>query len=157
MGKRGPKPTPTKLLKLRGSWRGKRNPREPEPAAGVPDRPTWLTDEALQVWDQVAPDLLRLGVLTRIDGNALARYCQHFARYLAAEREVSETGTTVEKTSASGEPAGVAENPAVRQAERLSHLMLRFEQEFGLTPSARSGIHVEPKKDDGFKPRIRSG
>jgi hypothetical protein len=32
MGKRGPKPTPTKILSMRGSWRAKRKPGFPFPS-----------------------------------------------------------------------------------------------------------------------------
>ncbi len=78
MGKRGPKPTPTAVLKLRGSTlvTGRREAAEVQGPAGTPDAPEWLDEEARAAWDRIVPLLEGMGVLTRIDGNALARYCR---------------------------------------------------------------------------------
>jgi hypothetical protein len=46
MGKRGPPPTPTPILQLRGSWRGKLNRDEPQPEPVAPEKPSWLTTYA---------------------------------------------------------------------------------------------------------------
>ena len=39
----------------------------------------WLDEEAKLAWKLLLPQLERMDVLTRIDGNALARYCQLWA------------------------------------------------------------------------------
>ena len=55
MGKRGPRPTPTAVLRARGSRRADRNPDrlEPEPPPGPPECPAWLNADAKVVWDQM--------------------------------------------------------------------------------------------------------
>ncbi len=75
MGKRGPRPTPTEILKLRGSTlvTPEREAGEVHGPMGTPDRPDWLDDQAKAAWDEIAPLLQDMGILTRIDGNALMR------------------------------------------------------------------------------------
>ena len=46
IGKRGPPPTPTPILKLSGSWRVNQRHNEPQPEPGPPDKPDWLDDYA---------------------------------------------------------------------------------------------------------------
>ena len=81
MGKRGPAPTPTAVLRLRGTYRKHRSRREPTPDSTAPECPDWLDDQAKEAWAQVLPQLERMGVMTGIDGNALARYCQFWSRW----------------------------------------------------------------------------
>jgi phage terminase small subunit len=75
MGRRGPAPTPTPLLKLRGSTliTKKRERAEVKGPEGRPDCPDWLKDDARAAWDYLVPQLETMGILTRIDGNALSR------------------------------------------------------------------------------------
>ena len=77
MGKRGPPPTPTNVLKRRGSWRGNRNPGEPRPEPGRPRCPSWLGDYAKAAWRHLVPMLDRMAVLTKVDCNALAMDSLH--------------------------------------------------------------------------------
>jgi phage terminase small subunit len=80
MGKRGPRPTPTALLRLRGSPLAtkRRAATEAKGPAGARDRPEWLDDDAKAVWDQLVPQLAAMQVLSRIDRNAVGRYCVLF-------------------------------------------------------------------------------
>ena len=82
MGRRGPPPKPTKLKLLAGNP-GKRplNRREPQPRKTTPRCPAWLGKEARAVWKRMVPELRRMGVLTVIDGEALAAFCQTYARW----------------------------------------------------------------------------
>src|SRR3972149_691016 len=87
MGRRGYAPQPTKLKVLRGNpGRRRLNEREPQPQAGAPPCPDWLSAEAQAAWKELAPELGACGVLTRVDGHALARYCWAWAEW----RKVAE-------------------------------------------------------------------
>ena len=153
MGKRGPKPTPSKILKLRGSWRGEANKNEPEPEAGRPERPEGLLDEANAGWDQLVEMLDGIGLLTAIDGRALARYCQYWARWWECENFISKYGMTYPIKDKQGAVLGMAEFPQVKRSQALSQTLSKLEAEFGLTPSARTRITVEKQgeqENQGF-------
>lgn len=149
MGKRGPARTPTNILKMRGSWRAKGREGEPRPDASAPRCPKWLRPEAKRVWRELVPQLERMNVLARCDRNAIARYCQVFAKWRSAEEFLKEHGEVYPEKNASGQTLGLREYPQVSQAIRFSEQLLRLEREFGLTPSARANLSVGKKPPEG--------
>lgn len=154
MGKRGPKPTPTKILKLRGSTlvSKEREQGEVQGPNGVPDCPEWLDDEAKSAWQDVAPMLEGMGVLTRIDGNALARYCRLWSRWRKAEDFIEQKGEMYPLRSDDGKVKYFQQWPQVSIANKLAQQLTKIEAEFGMTPSARARLSVAPiskAQDDG--------
>lgn len=83
------------------------------------------------------PELLKMGVLAKVDRAAIACYCIHFERHVKAESLIRKTGLWV-KT-----PQGKLPNPAIRISNEASKLMAKFITEFGMTASSRSRIRVE--------------
>lgn len=153
MGKRGPSKTPTVILEQRGSWRAKeRAANEPKPAANMPDKPDWLTDDAGIAWDRIAPALQKLGLLTEIDGNVLARYVTLWSRWRAASDFIARNGEyyPIYQSDKAGQHAldkngnkilkYMAQFPQVGIVNKLGAALLRIEQEFGMTPSARASL-----------------
>ena len=133
MGSRGPKKTPTAILEKRGSWLAKTRNNEPIAIAEYPPCPDWIKGEALEIWERVTPQLVNMGVMTKLDGFAFSRYCVYSVLWL------KELG-----------------NPKRNEAslERYANQLARLENAFGLTPSARTGIEVKPelqKKDKFLK------
>lgn len=47
----------------------------------IPDAPDWLDEDARAEWDRVSPDLLTLGLVSRLDRQALAQYCEAVSDY----------------------------------------------------------------------------
>src|SRR5438552_1152817 len=94
MGRRGPRPTPTEILKLRGSTlvTERRVKSEAKGPPGKPTCPSWLDANAKGAWRQLVPMLEEMGVLTRIDGNALTRYCRMWSRWRKAEEFLESKG-----------------------------------------------------------------
>ncbi len=150
MGKRGPKPTPTAVLKLRGSTlvTGRREAAEVQGPAGTPDAPEWLDQEARAAWDRVVPLLEGMGVLTRIDGHALARYCRLWSRWRRAEAFIEEKGEMYPLRDDAGKVKYFQQWPQVAVANKLAQQLTRLEGEFGMTPSARSRIQLVPAADE---------
>jgi P27 family predicted phage terminase small subunit len=59
---------------------------QPQQLPDVPDPPPFITGYAADEWWRTAPELHRLGLLTRIDAPALAAYCHAFGQWrMAAE------------------------------------------------------------------------
>ncbi len=144
MARRGPAPTPTPVLKLRGSTLAtkRREQLEAKGPAGVPDRPDWLDEQARQVWDQLVPLLEMMGVLTRVDGNALSRYCRIWTRWRKAEEFIDDKGEMYPLKDDKGAVKCFMQWPQVAIAHKLAQQLTRLEQEFGMTPASRTRIQV---------------
>ncbi len=143
MGRRGPKPTPTAMLRLVGSRELSQRTDEPKPPATAPVAPTWLSLEAKAEWRRVVPHLVKLGVIAKIDRAPLVAYCESWADYHAAVRAVRVEGKTFTT------PHGyIAKNPMVTILNESRAAVLRFAQEFGLTPSARARVSGQPRQAD---------
>ena len=68
---------PTAVLKLQGDYYPSRHgdrSREPQPS-GEPQMPAWLPERAQEFWRRHVPHLVRIGVATSVDEEALARMC----------------------------------------------------------------------------------
>jgi P27 family predicted phage terminase small subunit len=141
----GRRPKPSKLRELQGNaGHRKINKHEPKPKAGIPDQPLWLTGEASAEWNCIVPGLKELGILTKVDGKALAAYCSAWAQLVQAEAAIQKYGILIvsleEKT---GVPL-MKVNPAVRvKSDALRHVRA-FLTEFGLTPASRSRLQIKP-------------
>jgi P27 family predicted phage terminase small subunit len=134
MGYRGPIPKPTQLKVLEGNP-GKRPlpANEPKPKPVAPKCPSWLDKEAKREWRRVVPELSRLGLLTVVDGTALAAYCQAYSKWVEAEKFMQKHGM-IFKT-----PSGyIQQVPQVAIAQKYLLIVRDFCREFGLTPSSRS-------------------
>src|SRR5690349_14347556 len=143
MAKPGPKPKPT-VLKLAAGNPGRRplNEREPQPTPGIPDAPAWLDDVARACWMRTAGELHRLGVLTMIDGDALAAYCVAWSEFCKARDFVAANGQTYYVKDKDGKPKVAMQWPQVSILRNMMVQVLRYQQEFGLTPSSRTGIRA---------------
>ena len=143
MGLRGPRPMPTKQLELRGSPRAKRRKNEPKPCGNLPDAPKWLDDEAKEVYRQIVKDLGTMGVGKRPDHRPLLRYSRLWVRWKRADLHLQKYGESYPIKNADGSVKCFVQFPEVSIVAKLSVLLLRIEQEFGLTPSARARITVD--------------
>lgn len=142
MAKTGRKPKPTHLKLLQGNPGGRPlNKQEPKPGATTLACPTWLHPYAKQEWKRIAADLKRSQLLTKVDRQMLAGYCQAYARWREAEKAIAKHGMIF--TTVNGY---IQQRPEVSIANTALKEMRVFGAEFGMTPSARSGIHVPNEK-----------
>ena len=154
MAKPGPARTPSKILKIRGSPKAiYRNPNEPEPPAGFPDPPYKLDETETAMWFRLVTDLDSMGILTVIDGNALARYCTTWRKWRKCEDFCEKHGEVYISTSKTGEKVA-RKVPQATMAMNYSDQLLRLEGQFGLTPAARTSIVVNKKKPGKGKERF---
>lgn len=136
MAQRGRKPKPTVLKLLEGNPGGRPlNVNEPKPVKKAPRCPAWLEDEAKKEWKRMGKILEQMGLLTEMDMMAFAGYCQACARWKEAEEFITQHGTMIRT------PNGYLQQvPQVSIAQTNLKIMLKFCEQFGLTPSARSRI-----------------
>ena len=136
MGKRGPAPQPTALKILRGNpGLRKLNEREAQPTKVKPRCPSYLSAEAKREWRRVSKYLYDAGLLSAIDLDALAMYCDTVALWIEATQKRQEKGLV--GTTVNG---NLIQNPYLSIANRAKRDALRFMHEFGMTPSSRSRI-----------------
>jgi P27 family predicted phage terminase small subunit len=141
LSRKGFAPAPTAIKLLKGVQPKRINKREAHPPVGdVPVAPPHLSEVAQREWTRLVPDLAACGLLTRIDHAALEGYCETRARVLALEMEL-RTDKPVIYTK-KGWPIL---NPKFTALQSEYKQLMRFFIEFGMTPSARSRIQIEPK------------
>jgi P27 family predicted phage terminase small subunit len=144
MGRRGPPPTPTAVLKMRGSRRANNRAGEPAPPAEIPPRPAWLLPAAVEEWDRITPHLARLGILATIDLGVLATYCQCFAHWRAAEEWMQANGTVAVMRDDKGSIKWTAPVPQFAIAQKALEKMMRAAAELGLSAASRARLSVKP-------------
>jgi P27 family predicted phage terminase small subunit len=141
---RGAKPIPFHLKVLRGNPSHRRLRPEVEPAQPEtpPEPPEFLMPEGKAEWRRIISELHALRLVTALDVQLFAVYCQMFARWHAAEtalRRMAENDTVTAglliKT-----PDGPRRNPLLKVANDAGNAMLEFGSEFGLTAIARTRL-----------------
>lgn len=144
MGSRGPQPTPTKVLKLRGSRLARKRERrgEPELPSGMPKRPSRVEGERLDVWEAAARLLNEMGLLTPADGIALEMLADCVCRYRRVVAVLEAGGETYEFATEAGGTV-CQQRPEVAIATNLAKLILSLTDRLGLTPAARARLSVE--------------
>lgn len=142
MGKRGTKPTPTKILEDRGSWRANDRKGEVVHRVGAPDCPEWLDDEARAEWSRQVAGMAE-GVLSQVDRGFLAAYCAAWSEFVACQQYIEEHGHT-----SVTDKGNEIQHPMVGIRNKAAERMNRFGSQFGFSPSSRVGI-VAPETSTG--------
>lgn len=142
MTRPGPAPKPTALRKLQGNP-GKRglNRNEPKPDADSIDKPYGLATHhkhVAKLWDELAPELQQLGILTNIDTMAFRLMLHHYDLAIQAVNQVQREGLTRRD-----ENNVERKNPALQIFRDNSAAYRRYAAEFGVTPSSRSRLDVQ--------------
>lgn len=133
--------------------------------------PKTLSRAARREWHYITRALMALGLLTGIDGKALACYCEAYSEWEQACRDVRKYGQLIEEPvvnmktgeavilESMEEIAGtivknseplfrLKENPAVRTRNNAAKTMKAFLTEFGLTPASRAKLKIGKKDDE---------
>lgn len=144
MGKRGPAPRPTALKLLHGERHKDRiNTDEPTPRPVLPELPDDVSDEVRAVWDETLAELEAMDLACAADAAALRCFCEAVVVHRKASAELASTPLLT--ITAQG---NLIRNPALPVQRDAANTIRMFAQEFGLTPSARSGIRAG-KAGDG--------
>ena len=141
MAGKGRPPTPTPILALRGSRKAKTRKHEPT-ALGLPTCPDWLSESGKTMWTALAAQLGAMEVLGAVDQQALGRYCHLWGRWREAEDHIVLEGSVVPICTREGDVTAMGLSPYVKIADSLADKLLRLEQQFGMTPSARASLGI---------------
>lgn len=132
----GRKQLPTNLKVLKGTAQKSRlNPKEPKPKNDKIRMPEGLSDLAKKHFKKVSKELKEAGILTNIDVQALALYCEAYARWMDANEKINNFGSVIKAPS--GYPV---QSPYLSISNKAFEQMKAMLTEFGMTPSSRSKV-----------------
>jgi P27 family predicted phage terminase small subunit len=141
---RGRKPLATAVKEASGAYRKdpqRRNRLEPQAKRGWPEMPELVAADkvASEYWHRVCAILDELNILTTADVFLLEQQCLDYSqfRYL---------WTSVREGSVSDDD-GTKTKPEAREIHKYMDRMVKRMAELGLTPSARSRLHVPQTED----------
>jgi P27 family predicted phage terminase small subunit len=83
-------------------------------------------------------------ILARVDRDALAAYCQCYARWKEAELFLDKHGAVFPIRDENGAVRCMLPFPQVAIARSALQMLQRYQQEFGMTPSARTRVRETP-------------
>jgi P27 family predicted phage terminase small subunit len=108
-----------------------------------------MTKEAAAEWRRLAPDLITLGLLRRLDMPAFEARCELYATWLRCRTTIAKEGVIYTVNGL------IRVRPEVRLAQDCLGRIRQYDSEFGLTPAARARVaHVT---GDGQQPRLPLG
>lgn len=137
MGKRGPRPEPTALKRLKGNPGKRRLSGEAAVRGGAPAMPRWLRKRGKEAWKKLVPVLEKAGLATRADGWSLGVLCYLWQEWHEARLVAGRSGRLATT------PNGFTQLSAEHVVERQLRLdLLRVAALFGLSPSDRAGLKV---------------
>lgn len=99
--------------------------------------PQWLSKDARKEWRRVTKLVEGLGILTGIDANTLAVYCDAVVRYGEASKIIGEEGMVL----------GSKQHPAVMVQQKYAGIIARCAGQLGLDPSARAALAKKAKEE----------
>ena len=138
----GRKPKPEALRLVEGNREHRPVTNEPKPQPVMPECPDFVKGYARETWDKQGPMLVRLGVLTEVDGLAFGALCVEYARY----RELLGNTETVQTFESGARQVA----PEVSASHKCLTQLLKLFGEFGLTPSSRARLSIKKAEDDDW-------
>ena len=119
---------------------------QPLVPTAAPPMPDWLTDDAVREWERVIPDLITLGLVSKLDMMAFATYCeavadwQRFRRKIAEHNARSDDAGDVQTFSTGAKQISIwrqLANDAEKRANAAG-------AQFGFSPMARRNLKANP-------------
>ena len=142
---RGRKAKPS-AKKIAAGNPGKREINKNEPDFGLAvdiDAPEWITGHARDMWERVAPALLKQKVLQVTDLHNVEAFCMAYGNWRDAAIHISKNGLVME-----GATGGPVKNPAVTVLAEAAKQMVTFGSMLGLDPASRQRLVGGGKKKE---------
>lgn len=115
--------------------------------------PKWLkkSRKATEVWNDLAPRLSRLNLLSELDALPLGRYCRYVVEWIAADVAVQKEGTWYDAVGTNGETLK-KRHPAWQACQDIEKMLRETEASFGMRPDARYKIMRDQAASHGVLP-----
>lgn len=151
--KRGPKPKPTAIHQLHGTFRPTRHGPTEHPIdelIGLPEMPPGMPEQAIKLWKAVVPQLVKAKVAVQLDSIELASMCRWWCQY-------NELMTMVESDAPYDKETENRQARLERRAKAAWHTFDSIASRYGLTPADRARLRVDTKKQVGDDPLSEFG
>lgn len=148
MGQRGPAKKPAAQHKKSGTYRSDRH-GSVDLRAELPVAPPDLMPAAAAQWAVIGRELADAGLISNVDRTAFRMLCESMAIYLEAMDEIQSKGMIAYTDK--GFPI---QHPAVGIRNVAWTQIVAACKQFGMTPSSRTGLHLETKQEDDDVNRI---
>ena len=147
MGRRGPIPRqyPANVAALHAGV-SHSSPKSPtrKLRAKLPARPSWLSPFGARVWNRVVTELEPFGLLSVVDRDTLAGYCDAASFAREARDQIRRDGLTVR-----GQNGEIVRHPSFMIWRQSLALVESLGTKLALNPSARLRMLAELPDDDG--------
>lgn len=111
----------------------------------MPEPPGFLCDAARDEWEKLAVLLNDAGLLTIIDGNDFAMYCELLAEWIKCSQFIQDNGIKYEVQDKLGNVSW-KRYPEMATLRELTPSIMKLSDKLGMNPSARSRIQIDPSK-----------
>lgn len=108
--------------------------------------PDWLNDEAQQEFRRIIKEMKDLDVITNVDVDALAVYCDAYTAYVECTRIIETDGIMITVRDDDGNITAQYPHPLLSKKRQLAEQMKAQATELGLTPSSRAKIAMPKEK-----------
>jgi P27 family predicted phage terminase small subunit len=109
-----------------------------------PEPPGDLKGYALTQWHKVAPDLFAMKLLSQVDTEVLATYCQWFGRWKTAEQELAlEPSLVITRSNERGEIT--VPNPLIGVTYKAALLAVRLQFRSVTGRARKAGVRSAAK------------
>ena len=149
-GKQSKLPMPTALKILSGVRESRVNRYEPIPPDEKVTRPGGMSAGAIAVWNELAPALQAIGLLTVLDVNHFRVYCEAVNSWREAVAALNRDGVLIPGDR------GQVKHPACQIVRDQASIMLSYGARFGLSPSDRSNLSVYREPEYNHAERLLS-
>jgi P27 family predicted phage terminase small subunit len=115
--------------------------------------PKWLkrSRKATEIWNELAPRLAKLNLVSELDALPLGRYCRYVVEWIAADLAVQKEGTWFNTVGTNGE-ATKKRHPAWQACQDLEKMLRETEAAFGMRPDTRYKIMRDQAISHGMLP-----
>jgi len=155
MGKRGPVAQPKAMILQKGYYRPSRNSDDLENTEkldfvydGIPSPPDRMSDLGCEIWNSMLMQASKMyGYISFIDLKLFEEYCECWGELQELNNKCRGNAIMYEDRN------GVKRiNPIYKERDDKRKLFIRLSQEFGFSPSARTRIKLEQKKEEIKEP-----
>lgn len=141
---------PRHLKVSQGTYRPDRdNPHAPEfePLSSIPNPPKYFDDEAVEIWNRVAGELVNVRALTAVDVDQLAHYVTALQIIEQSTQQMRKRGGLIQQPSRGKK----SPSPWFQIFSQALTTVNQLSAKFGLSPVDRLKLVVKPIDEENKK------